>query len=189
MNTKQFIKIIEITGSNFVLGSKAGDLVLEALRQRVFKSTNVLEVCFEGMCGVDACFVRNSIASFTKMYCGKIGVMVSNAENENVLDNLCYGFGAKGMPLLIKNKDGSGSCYSTASSTQQQILSYVYMQNETNTHQVAEFFDKSIPNASAAMKKLFDQGYLLAEKGTSPTGGIEYIFTPYFQCKEFKLCP
>lgn len=187
MNSKQLIKVIELGASNFILGSAKGNLFLEALRNQVYHSTKIVEFSFEGIVGVDACFVRNGIAGFAKMHSGEIGVMISNVENENVLDNLCYGFGAKDMPLLVKNKDGSGSCYSTVSTTQLQYLSYVYKQKETSTQQIAKSLNKSAPNVSAALKKLFKQGYFLAQKDKAETGGIEYIYAPFFMCVDLKF--
>lgn len=187
MNTKQTIKLIEIAESNFILGSEKGNLALAILRQRIFKSTKILEISFEGIWGVDACFVRNSIASLAKMHCGDLGVMVSNVVNEDVFENLCYGFKAKEMPLFIKNTDGSGTCYAQLTKTQHQVLECVYVKGQTTTEQISKALDKSAANVSGVMKKLLKQGHFLADKSAALTGGIEYAFTPYFKCKELKF--
>lgn len=112
------------------------------------------------------------------------GVFVSHVGNCDVLDNLVYGFHAKQTPLILKNTDGTGAVYSDLPSGAKAILNLAYSSSEITTHQIMKHFDISAPNASAKLKKLHKDGYLLAEKRDAPTGGIEYVYSPFFHCSE-----
>ena len=82
----QLIKLIDLTNTNFIMGSLNGDKVLNSLRSMVCAQSKVVEISFQQMQGVDACFIRNSIASFAKMMCGQTGVMVSDVENIDTIN-------------------------------------------------------------------------------------------------------
>lgn len=181
------IRMIDMTKSAFILGSKAGDQVLNHLRSTVSGTLQTIEISLETMTGFDACFARNGAASFAKLYTKQIGTVITNVGNEDVLENLIYGFKAKQMPLIIKNEDGTGSIYADVNSGSSEVLSFVYSRNETSTSQLAQFLDISAPNASAKLKKLYEQGYIHARKRDAISGGIEYVYTPYFKCNELKI--
>lgn len=178
----QTIRLIDLTKCDFILGSLNGDMALESLRSNINVQSKVIEISFQNIRGVDACFVRNSIATYAKLFCGKVGVVISHVENIDVIENLIYGFNAKSAPLLIKKTDGSTTVYSELTTGAKALLSYVYSKNETSTHQIVKDFGLSAPNASAKLKKLHKAGYLLADKREAPTGGLEYAYSPFFKC-------
>lgn len=180
----QTINLRELTKSEFILGSHNGDVILDALRSNMKAHSQVIELSLKNIRGIDACFVRNSIASLAKLYCGQIGIVVSHVENIDVEDNLVYGFSAKESPLIIKHSDHAAIAYSSLSSGGRTLLSHVYAKHETSTHQIMKEFDLSAPNASAKLKKLHQSGFLHAEKQTASTGGLEYIYKPFFQCSK-----
>lgn len=178
----QKIMLIDVAENQMIIGSEQGDIVLSKLRSLIWVKSSTLEISFKGMTGVDACFIRNSLASLTKIFLGFKGIMVSDVENEDVLDNLVYGFHALKVPLILKNNDGTAAIYADLSSGSKELLSYVYSQSETTTQKVVKQFDISAPNASAKLKKLHREGYLTAEQHDAPTGGIEYVYSPFFTC-------
>lgn len=179
----QLIKLIDAIEVDFILGSDQGNTALEKLRSRLWVKARFIEISLEGITGFDACFVRNCLASLTKMFIGNKGLFISHVDNEDVLDNLVYGYHAKQVPLIIKSADGSGEIYSELSSGSQSILSYAYGQSQITTQKLAKHFDISTPNASAKLKKLFKAGYLLSDQQDAATGGIEFIYSPYFNCQ------
>lgn len=183
------IKMIELTQLDFILGSEAGNQILSLLRTDICVGSHVkvIEISFENMRGVDACFIRNSVAAFAKLNCCEIGLYVSNIENIDVLDNLVYGFKAKNMPLIIKGTNNSGAVYADLSSGAHDLLAYAYAQNGTTSQQVAKFFNCSVANASMNLKKLFKLGYLRAEKRTSESGGLEFRYKPFFVSNQLAL--
>ena len=183
----QKIKLLDITKKTLILGSAEGDLALNSLRCTVLMASKVVEISMEGIQGVDACFVRNSIASFSKIFCKTVGIIVSNIENIDVLDNLVYGMKAKSVYLLIKNKDGSISFYSDLTSSLEPIVSFVYTKSEVTTSQVAKQFGLSTPNVSAKLKKLHTAGLLHAVRQDAATGGMEYIFSPLMKCSNISF--
>jgi hypothetical protein len=178
----QTIQLIDLTKKDFILGSSVGNNVLDSLRSNINSQSKVLELSFNNIRGVDACFVRNSIATYAKLFCGEVGVVISHVENIDVMENLIYGFNAKSAPLLIKNIDGSTTVHSDLTTGAKALLSYAYSKNETSTHQIVKDFGFSAPNASAKLKKLHKAGYLLADKREAPTGGLEYVYSPFFKC-------
>lgn len=178
----QKIMLIDLTQKDMIIGSEQGNLILFKLRNSLWVKSSTLEISLKGMTGVDACFIRNSLASLTKIFLGFKGIMVSDVENEDVLDNLVYGYHALKVPLILKNNDGTAAIYADLASGSKELLSYVYSQSETTTQKVVKQFDISAPNASAKLKKLHTEGYLTAEQHDAPTGGIEYVFSPFFTC-------
>lgn len=182
------IRLIDVTKKNFVMGSKVGDEVLNHLRSSVKGPVNALEISLENMTAFDACFVRNGIAAFAKLNSKQIGTIITNVENVDILENLIYGFNAKQMPLLIKNKDGTGSIYGDLNSGGKEVLSFVYSKKQTTTSELSHFLDISSPNASSKLKKLFNQGYIHAYKQDAISGGIEYVYTPFFKCTALECC-
>lgn len=178
----QKVKLIDLSQSSRMLGSASGDLMLHSLRSCILPASNLIEISMEGIEAVDACFVRNSIASFAKIFCGSIGVIVSDVENVDVLDNLLYGMKAKSVSLVIKNKDDTISIFSNLTTSYISILSFVYSQSEVCTSQVAKKFNLSSANVSAKLKKLHKVGLLHAFKHDAETGGLEYVFSPLMKC-------
>ncbi len=178
----QLIKLIDVIGVDFILGSEQGNKVLDKLRSILWVKARVTEISMEGISGVDACFIRNSLASLTKMFIGRRGFYISHVENEDVLDNLIYGFHAKQVPLILKKADGSGEIYADLASGAKEVLTYAYVQADITTQKLTKHFNISAPNASAKLKKLYEAGYLLSEQQDAATGGIEYVYIPYFHC-------
>lgn len=178
----QVIKLIDFTQTDFIFGSLNGNMILSKLMDKIWVKSTSVEISLQGITGVDACFIRNSIASISKMLLGQKGVVVSHIDNKDVMDNLVYGFHAINAALLLKNEDGSGAIYAKLPSGAKEILTYVYSQSNATTHNVVRHFDISAPNASAKLKKLYQEGYLFAEQQDAPTGGIEYVYRPVFQC-------
>lgn len=178
----QLIKLIDVIGVDFILGSEQGNKVLDKLRSILWVKARVTEISMEGISGVDACFIRNSLASLTKMFIGRRGFYISHVENEDVLDNLIYGFHAKQVPLILKKADGSGEIYADLASGAKEVLTYAYVQADVTTQKLTKHFNISAPNASAKLKKLYEAGYLLSEQQDAATGGIEYVYNPYFHC-------
>lgn len=185
----QRIKLVDLTKSTLILGSAEGNLALHSLRCNVLTASKVVEISMEGIQGVDACFVRNSIASFAKSFCGSVGVIISKVENIDVLDNLVYGMKAKSVSLLIKNKDDSISIFSDLTSSLAPILSFIYTKGEVSTSQIAKQFSLSAPNVSGKLKKLHKAGLLHAVKQDAATGGLEYIFSPLMKCSNITFEP
>lgn len=185
----QKVKLIDLSQSSTMLGSACGDSMLQSLRACTFTSSNLVEISMQGMEAVDACFVRNSIASYAKIFCGLFGIIVSDVENADVLDNLIYGMKAKLVSLVLKNKDETISIFSNLTTSYASILSFVYSQSEVCTSQVAKKFDLSPSNASGKLKKLHKVGLLHAFKRDAETGGLEYVFSPLMKCDSVSFQP
>lgn len=177
----QIVKLKEFTQTGRIYGSAKGDEVYKNLLSRILDQPRVVEISLEGIEGLDVCFVRNSIATITKYFCDydMKGTYLSHIENKDVLDNLIYGYHARKIPLIIRNDEGSADIYGDLSSGSKLILNYAYNKKKITTSQIMKHFDLSAPNASAKLKKLHKNGYLLAEKCDAPTGGIEYVYSPY----------
>lgn len=180
----QLAKLIEFSETGHLYGSAKGDEVYKKLSNRLLVLPRILEISLEGIESLDVCFVRNSIANLTKYFCDLDlkGTYLSHVENNDVLDNLIYGYHARKIPLIIRKDDGSADMYGDISSGGKLILSYAYNKKNVTTNHIMKHFDLSAPNASAKLKKLHKAGYLLAEKCDAATGGIEYVYSPFFTC-------
>lgn len=183
----QTILMKDLAGTDFIYGSVAGAEVLEKLRALNLPGGTVLEVDFTGMRVVDPCFIRDGLASFLKMNCGSIGLFITNVPNVDIVENAALGFKAKGLPMLMKSADGSGTVVAELTNSVRELIRLTYSKNETTTHQLAKELDVSAPNASAKLKKLFIQGLLLANKSTAESGGLEYLYRPFFVTGEFRF--
>ena len=181
------ITLKELAETDFIFGSTAGALVLDKLQKLKIQPGSVLEVDFSGMRVVDACFIRDSLAAYVKLNCENIGLFVSNLENVDVVENTAIGFKAKGLPMLMKSSDGSGTVIADYPASLRVLIRNVYSKAEITSRQLAIELDVSSPNASAKLKKLFSLGLLLGKKVQAESGGHEYLYLPYFVSNEIRI--
>lgn len=182
-----YADIIDLSENELVLGSKAGAELLAKLRACTLEKYTILHLSFEGIRCIDACAVRESLASLQKMNIGKLGIVVTNIENQDVIDNLLLGFKAKGLPLITLNSDYTVSVHTNGITTAKPVLEHIYKTGETTTSTLIKPFDLSAPNASAKLKKLSENGFLNCRKETAESGGIEYIFSPYISAAKVHI--
>lgn len=185
----QVIKLLDLIESPVTFGSAAGYLTLSVLQIKADAAAKVIEISMKGVKAVDVCFTRNSIAAFAKLLLGNTGVIISDIENVDVLDNLLYGMKAKSVPLFIKQSNGSIVIYSDLSKSYKTILSYIYGNSEVYSSQVVKLFDISAPNASGKLQKLHKAGLVNAEKRDDPTGGMMYAYSPIVECSTLTIKP
>jgi hypothetical protein len=173
------INLLDLYGSNLVLGSRAGANILQMLRNLDLQQNSQLMVSFKGIQCIDACAVRESLACLVKMNLGNLRLVVSDVENIDVLDNLTLGFNAKNLPLVTIDSSNNVSIYTNGLSVPKKILEYIYLHESITTSKLVEQFDISSPNASSKLKKLQNIGLLISEKTSAESGGLEYIFRPF----------
>lgn len=183
----QTILMKDLAGTDFIYGAAAGAMVLEKLRALNMPDGTVLEVDFTDMRVIDPCFIRDGLASFLKIHCGSIGLFVTNVPNVDIVENAALGFKAKGLPMLMKSADGSGTVVAELTSSVKELIRITYGKKEMTTHQLAKELNVSAPNASAKLKKMFIQGLLLATKSTAESGGLEYLYRPFFITGEVRF--
>ena len=175
------LNMLDLAGQAMSLGSDSGNAIYIKLCEQVPSSTQCLEISFKGMTGVDACCIRNGIASYALLFQNRLGVIISDVENFDVLENLQYGFRAKHLPVIVKNDDGSGCVYMNDTSFNQPALHLAYLRREIKSSELADDLKISVPNASGKLKQLFKLGLVHCYHSTAETGGKEFIFTPYLK--------
>lgn len=177
------LNVLELTGNPLCLGSAIGDEILIKMRQLVPSSTHLIDVSFKGVKIVDACCIRNSLASFAVLNAGKLGVLVSDVENEDVLENLRYGFKAKNWPVFVKCDDGAASVYMNDVTFHQPSFVRCYLRRGIQSTVLALDLGISIPNASAKLKKLSQLGFVHRFEESAVSGGKEFTYKSYFASK------
>ena len=175
------LNMLDLAGQSMCLGSESGNAIYLKLCEQVPSSTQCLEISFKGMTGVDACCIRNSVAAYAMIFQNRLGVIITNVENIDVLENLQYGFKAKSLPVIVKNEDGSGCVFMNDTSFNQPALLRTYLRREITSSILANDLQVSVPNASNKLKQLFKLGLLHCYQSTAESGGKEFIYTPYLQ--------
>lgn len=174
------ISIKKICGSDIILGSHVGRELLNRLRQMVshYGPQVTVELSFEGIVIIDACAVRESVASLVKLHSSPtVCFFISNVSNQDVMENILYGFNAARSSILIKQNNGC-LVISKLTKSSFEILEYVYLKEQISSLDLATNKEMSIPHASLKLKELMSIGLLTGLKIKSKTGGHEYRFKP-----------
>ncbi len=163
------------------IGSKQGHQAFSAITDQVdtVKDTGVFNISFSGIEQIDACFVIAGIIALSRVYKGAKHFYLSGIQHRDILTNLKCVATVYEMPLLVldedKNIEWIGKSL-TPSNT--ELLNYIYSKPSVTTAVIAKKFNLSVPNASIKLKKLYDQGYVMAKKQDAVSGGHEFIYTP-----------
>jgi len=172
------IKLVDFTGGNtHPFGNVQGREALRKLLDYVDSITDsVIEVSLEGIEATDASFPRESVISMAKQLRGEKWFYLTGFCSADLLDNWDYGAKAKQQSLLVW--DGSTPDYigPELNSSTRQLLQYVLQHGCVTTASVAKGTGISVPNASTRLKKLVNEGLVLREEETAPSGGKEFIY-------------
>lgn len=174
------IKLRSYLKSSHAFGNEQGREVLQKLQQYVdvHQSQKVFSISMDGVEATDASFPRESVVSLIKMLKGERGFYLYDFPSEDMVDNWNYAAQAKSQPVIIKLKKGYRVIGPELTSSAKELLDFVMLKSAVTTAEVAAKFDISVQNASAKLKKLYDQGLILGSKEAAETGGLEYVYTP-----------
>lgn len=163
------------------LGSKLGRQLLADLRIFVDQhpENTIFEVSFENIQIMDATCARESLVALAIIMRGKNGFVLTNIENEDILFNICCASSAKNQPFLCISGTVINWIGKKNTALVDETIDLVYSRSEITSAKLAKELLTSIPNASIRLKKMLNDGYILAKKIQSPSGGYEYVYFPF----------
>lgn len=163
------------------IGSKLGHQAFSEFTDQVdvAKETSVFNISFKGIEQIDACFAIAGIVALCRLYKGEKHFYLSDIQNRDILTNLSCVATVYDLPLLILHDNQNTEWIGKAlTPNNAELLTYIYSKPKVTTAIIAKKFELSVPNASIKLKKLYDQGYLVATKQDAVSGGHEYIYQP-----------
>lgn len=169
------LKLDSYIGSQngFQAFSKLSDQLNELIEEKVFN------ISFKGIEQIDASFTIASIITLTRLFKRDKYFYLSGVSNRDVLINLDCVTTVYDIPFLVLDSPTSGKWIGKKLTPNNlELLKYIQIQPSVTASTIAKKFGLSVPNASIKLKKLSDQGYLIAQKQDAATGGHEYVFKP-----------
>ena len=172
------MKIFDFCKSPVPHGNKLGKETFNELRSHVEKNKHqtFFEISFQEIEFADSSFARESIVLLAQVYRGKKGFILTNLNDEDVIDNIDYAAVALDQPLTIKIENETKLLGPALTKSNLEIFNLLKSKKKVTTSQLASLMDVSVPNASSKLKKLVDDGYILRFEETAETGGIEFIY-------------
>jgi len=178
---KQNSKIIylrDFTEDDHPFGNTQGKETFRRLSDYIdnHPSESIYGISLKGIVATDASFPRESVVSIAKSYRGEKGFYLRDLDDRDIIDNWSYAALAKEQPLIIWKNDKFEIIGPKLNSSAQIFISHIYKNKQTTTSQVAHDLNLSVQNASARLKKFFQQGLVMRFEESSESGGIEFIY-------------
>jgi len=174
------IKLLELTDNNdHPFGNVMGREVFKRLQNIVDANpgSRSFEISLEGVVATDSSFPRESIIALAKQLRGEKWFYISNAGSLDLIDNWDYAALAKQQSLILITDKETRVIGPNAKTSTRELLDYVLCQKEVSTANVAKALGISVQNASTRLKKLSNEGLIIRSEASSPTGGIEFLYS------------
>lgn len=180
MNEKAVtIRLRDFMQSSDAWGHDEGREVFLKLLRAVegYAGYQVFRISLEGVRRTDASFPRECVIELAKRYRGAKGFCLSDAGNQDLLDNWEMAADKKEQPIIYWKEDSSYRIIGPQPSRgNQEIFDYVLSVPYATAVSAAKILGLKLTNASTKLKMLCGQGFLLRRDEPSPSGGIEYIY-------------
>lgn len=180
-NYKVIIKLSDLLpddDNTSAFGNDEGREVLHKLSKQLdsYPGKTVIGISLEGIRRTDASFPRESIVSLAKSKKGEKGFFLMDFVSKDLRDNWDYAAKAKEQPMIVLVHDGYEVIGHKLYSGAKELLDFIMGEGVVTTSKVAEKFDVSAQNASGKLKKLYNQGLILASKEVAESGGMEFVY-------------
>jgi hypothetical protein len=174
------LRLKDFIQSPVALGSQLGRQLLADLRAIVaeYPTNTVFEVSFADIQIMDATCARESLVALAIIERAKKGFYLTDIENEDIIFNIKCASIAKGQPLLCVSGKKFHWIGKKNTALVEEVILHVYSKSEISSAVLSNELSISIPNASIRLKKMLTDGYLLANKIQSSSGGHEYVYFP-----------
>lgn len=140
---------------------------------------SVLNISLLGIKQIDVSFISSSFVTLMKMYKNEKYLYFTGIENKDILKNMeCVAHFHETLFLVKDESNNIQWIGRNLTAKSMELLNFIYSKDKVTTAVIAKKFDLSLPNASLKLKKLFNQGYLIANKQDALSGGHEYIYEP-----------
>lgn len=174
------IKLLELTDNNdHPFGNVIGREVFKRLQKIVDANprSQSFEISLEGIVATDSSFPRESVIALAKQLRGERWFYISNAGSLDLIDNWHYAALAKQQSLVLVTNEETRVIGPNAKTSTRELLDYVLRQKGLSTANVAKALGISVQNASTRLKKLSNEGLIIRSEASSPTGGIEFLYS------------
>lgn len=174
------VKLLELTDNNdHPFGNVLGREVFKRLQSVVdsHPGCKSFEISLEGIVATDSSFPRESVIALAKQLCGEKYFFITDVSSADLIDNWDYAAIAKQQSLLVLLADETRIIGPEAKNSTKELLDVVLSRDGASTANVAKALNITVQNASTRLKKLVSEGVIMRSEVSSPTGGIEFIYT------------
>lgn len=174
------VKLLELTENNdHPFGNVLGREVFKRLQNVVDANpgSKSFEISLEGIVATDSSFPRESVIALAKQLRGEKWFYISNARSLDLIDNWDYAALAKQQSLILVTDKDVRVIGPNAKTSTKELLDFVLRQKGLSTANVAKALGISVQNASTRLKKLAYEGLIIRSEASSPTGGIEFLYS------------
>lgn len=173
-------KLLNFTNDDLPNGNIQGKETFRKLSDFVDSNPTcqIFGISLEGITATDISFPRESVLSIAKLYRGDKGFYLEglNLNDRDLFDNWQGAADAKDQPLVIWYENKYEIIGPKISPNNLVLIKYVLENNSVTASKVASDFNISIHNASAKLKKIAEQGYIMRAEDVAESGGIEFIY-------------
>lgn len=174
------VKLLELTeNNNHPFGNVLGREVFKRLQNVVDSNPGCksFEISLEGIVATDSSFPRESVIALAKQLCGEKYFFITDVSSTDLIDNWDYAAIAKQQSMIVVLAGEVRVIGPEAKSSTKALLDVVLGRNGVSTANVAKSLNISVQNASTRLKKLSSEGVIMRSEVSSPTGGIEFIYS------------
>ena len=174
------VRLLDLTDNNdHPFGNVLGREVFKRLQHVVdsHPGCRSFEISLEGIVATDSSFPRESVIALAKQLCGEKYFFITNVDSADLIDNWDYAATAKQQSMIVVLSDEVRIIGPEAKSSTKALLAVVLERDGATTANVAKSLNISVQNASTRLKKLANEGLIMRSEASSPTGGIEFIYT------------
>lgn len=174
------VKLLDLTENNsHPFGNVLGREVFKRLQNVVdsYPSCKSFEVSLEGIVATDSSFPRESVIALAKQLRGEKWFYITHVNSLDLIDNWDYAAKAKQQSLILISDKETRVIGPEAKSSTREMLYFVLGRQRVSTATVAKALGISVQNASTRLKKLANEGLIMRFEESSPTGGIEFLYS------------
>ena len=137
----------------------------------------IVRISLEGIRRTDASFARASVIELAHRYRGRRGICLVDIPSEDVLENWAAAARQREQNLLAWTDKGVRLLGPVLRKDTWELLKLVSQRGEMGTAEVAKVLKKQVTNVSTRLKRLYDDGLVMRQEVTAPSGGVEYRYT------------
>ncbi|HHC6614286.1 TPA: winged helix-turn-helix transcriptional regulator [Vibrio parahaemolyticus] len=174
------VKLLELTDNNdHPFGNVLGREVFKQLQTVVDENpiSKSFEISLEGIVATDSSFPRESVIALAKQLRGEKWFYITHVNSLDLIDNWNYAAIAKQQSLILISNKETQIIGPEAKTSTRELLDFVLSRKGVSTANVAKTLGISVQNASTRLKKLSNEGLIMRTEASSPTGGIEFLYT------------
>jgi len=175
---RTIISLRDLMTSAYGWGRDQGRTVFQDLIRQVEAHPGklIIEVSLAGVERADISFASETVVELAKRFRGNKGFVLSNAVDEDLLENWDAAATRKEQPLSVLRDRGTALLGLRPSQGNATTLEFVLEKGSATAAEVANALDFQITNSSTKLKQLWEQGFLLRRQEVAESGGVEFRY-------------